>query len=199
MSKISFNKKLAVVAFILSFFAMIFSFIFPKGLKNKEKPKYISVYTLAQKIKNKENIQVIDLRKNADFKKFHIPTAKNILIKNWLKPSEESSDLLVFYSGDDFLTRKLWIQLPESIKKISTVLYGGIHDWYEMLLYPKLPINASKKDSIILKNIKTLTKYFGGKIEFVNDYKTLNYYKKDISNANWSSKNRKNSLVHKGC
>lgn len=197
---LSLNRKLALVLITLAFIAFLFSFLFPNGFKNiNEKPNYISVYQLAEKIKNQAPMHVIDLRSKEDFLSFHIATSKNLSIDDWFLSLETFNDSLVFYSGDDYLTRRLWVRLPQIIKERSKILYGGIQDWYDYLLYPKLPMNYKEKDSLSIEHIKSLNKFYGGKLEFDNHSEILKYYHLDLSKERWINLKRKENLVHKGC
>ncbi|MEP5614153.1 MAG: rhodanese-like domain-containing protein [Cyclobacteriaceae bacterium] len=199
MKKPPHNQRLAAVAFILSFFGLLFSFVSPDGLGNvNQKPNYLSVVSLADKIKNREDLHVIDLREKELFDEFHIPTAQHIPL-NRLIETTIPSGILVFYSGDDLLARQMWVQLPDSLKVRSFIVYGGIHDWYERLLYPELPTKASQYDSGIFRNVHDLSLFYGGQAEFVEKEDVLEYYRQDLTEVAWPKSHRENGLVRKGC
>lgn len=196
-----FNQKLALLAFTLAFLAMIASFIIPDGLYSiKQKPSYIPVLDLAEKIMNREKLHLIDLRSEEEYLKFHIPTAQNRAFEEYLSNTTKYKDTIVFYSGDDTLTRQLWNVLPDTLKPKIKILYGGVHDWYERLLYPKLPGTFSTKDSVTMERIKKLNKFYGGRMEFVEDHDLLHYYHKDMTKVLWANPKRTHhGLVRKGC
>lgn len=200
MKNFSLNRKLGVLAFTLAFVGLLFDFISPEG-KNQinESPNYISVVSLAEKIKNRESVRVIDLRSKELFEEFHIPTADHLPLERWLDQNEISDDLLVFYSGDDPLCRQLWRGLPQSVQQRSVILYGGIHDWYERLLYPKLPIKYDRGDSAIFHKVHDLSLFYGGQAEFVEDKEVMKYYQQDFDKLKWQKSHRQNGLVRKGC
>ncbi len=201
MNSMSFNKKLAVLGFILAFLAMIFSFFTPDGLNGvHEKPNYISILTLAEKIKSREHLDLIDLRSEAAYLKFHLPTAQKVSVNEWLSNTITHKDTIVFYSGDDKLTQQLWQELPDTLKPKVKILYGGVHDWYERLLYIKLPVTFPTKDSVIVERIKILNKFYGGRTEFIEDHHLLDYYHTDLTKMGWKHhKGSRHGLVRKGC
>jgi len=200
MKKLSLSQRLATIAFILAFFGLLFSFVSPDGMKNvNKKPKYISVVSLAEMVKNREDIQIIDLREKELFDEFHIPTAEHIPLESLLNEPSILGDTLVFYSGDDLLSRQLWIRLPNSLKERSYIVYGGIHDWYERLLYPELPAKTGPQDSAIFQEVHDLSLFYGGQAEFVEEQDALEYYRQDLKEAEWPKPHRENGLVRKGC
>ncbi|MEL7002046.1 MAG: rhodanese-like domain-containing protein [Bacteroidota bacterium] len=200
MKKFSLNQKLAAVAFILAFMGLLLSFMSPDGIDNANlAPNYISVIDLADKIKNRKPFRVIDLRSEELYEQFHVPTAEHIPLSQGMVELEPSEGSLVFYSGDDHLSRQLWRELPEHIKRRSSILYGGVHDWYERLLYPELPAKADYNDSAIFNKIHELSLFYGGQPDFVGNKEVMKYYQQDFSQLPWSKSYRQNGLVRKGC
>jgi rhodanese-related sulfurtransferase len=200
MSRLSLNQWLAVFAFTFALIGLIFSFIDPNGMGEiNKKPNYISVISLAEKIRNREPIKVIDLRTTDLYTEFHIPTTKQIPLEELILKVGSTEALFVFYSGDDPLTRHFWASLPDSIQQRSLILYGGIHDWYDKLLYPSLPIKYDPKDSANYKHIEDLSLFYGGQPEFVEEKDIMDYYQQDFSKASWPRSHRQNGLVRKGC
>ena len=198
MTSISTNKRLATLAFVLAVLAMISSFIAPEGLKDEsDHPDFISVVDLATAIKNREEFRLIDLREVEEFEEFHLPSAVNIPYDSALKMEFEGK--VIFYSGDDYLAKRLWEKLPQSAKTNVQVLYGGVHDWYEKLLYPELPINSPEEHRPVVNKVMELSTYYGGQIEFVDDVKMLEYYDYDLSKKYWPRAKRTNGLMRKGC
>ncbi|MEQ9404901.1 MAG: rhodanese-like domain-containing protein [Cyclobacteriaceae bacterium] len=199
MKNFSLNERLAILAFTMAFLSFLFAFINPDGLSGvNEKPNFISVISLAEKIKNREDLQVIDLRSEDSYGEFHLPTAEHIPLEQLLQLTELSGDTIVFYSGDDFLSRRLWTLMPDSTKRKSYVLFGGVHDWYERLLYPKLPSRFEGRDSV-LNTVHDLSVFYGGKVEFTEGDELMEYYQLDFTETSWPVSKRQNGLVRKGC
>ncbi|WP_185153507.1 rhodanese-like domain-containing protein [Fulvivirga lutimaris] len=198
LSSISLNKKLAALAFILAALAMVASFVAPQGLKNEnDRPPFISVVTLAKAIKNREDFRLIDLRDAAAYEEFHLPSAVNISYDSALKMDFKQK--VIFYSGDDYLAKRLWEKRHETLAPNAMVLYGGVHDWYEKLLYPELPIKIPEQQRSMVNQVIELSTYYGGHIEFVESQEVLDYYEYDLNKKYWPRANRTNGLVRKGC
>ncbi|MEP1095463.1 MAG: rhodanese-like domain-containing protein [Cyclobacteriaceae bacterium] len=200
MKNLSLNQRLAAVAFVLAFVGLLFSFISPDGMKSvNQKPNYISVVSLADRVKNREDMQIVDLRAKELFEEFHIPTAQHIPLDSFFKKISIPKGTLIFYSGDDLFSRQLWTRLPDSLKGRSYIVYGGIHDWYERLLYPELPAKTSTQDSAIFRSVHDLSLFYGGQAEFVEGQDVLEYYRQDLTDVAWPKSHRENGLVRKGC
>lgn len=200
MKKFSLNQKLAVLALTLAFLGLVSSFVSPDGVKNvNQKPNYISVVELAKMIQNREELQLFDLRTKELFDEFHIPTARHFPLDSLLNQEKFDDGLLVFYSGDDVLSRRMWQHLPGSDRGHSFIVYGGIHDWYDHLLYPELPRKIEAMDSSIFRNVHDLSLFYGGQAEFVEEQEVMDYYRRDLREVSWPKSQRENALERKGC
>ncbi|WP_416866680.1 MAG: rhodanese-like domain-containing protein [Imperialibacter sp.] len=200
MMKLTLNQKLAAMALLLAVASLIVALAFPNGPKSvSQEPRFVSVLSLAEQIKNREPLVLIDLREPDLYEEFHLPTAVNMSLNEIQTNGLEPGVTYVFYSADDLLTRHLWISLPPGIKKRSSILYGGVHDWYDRLLYPTLPLVASGEDSVVAEKVNALTRFYGGQAEFENDSTGLAYYTKDMGKASWPVVKRVGKLMRKGC
>ncbi|MEQ8412811.1 MAG: hypothetical protein RIB71_00045 [Imperialibacter sp.] len=200
MTQLTFNQKLAAAAFLLAVASLIASLAFPNGPKSvSQAPRFVSVLTLAEQIKNREPLVLIDLRELDLYEEFHLPTAVNMSLNEIQTNGLETGVTYVFYSADDLLTRHLWISLPPETKRRSSILYGGVHDWYDRLLYPTLPLVAHGDDSVITEKVNALTRFYGGQAEFEKDSCGLAYYSRDLNKAAWPVVKRVGKLARKGC
>ncbi len=198
MKNRSTNVLLATIAFVLALFGMLFSFTNPPGVYDVNiNPRFMSVVDLAEKIKRRTGLQVIDLREDELFEQFHIPTAKNIPWKKLDLFTAFPVGQLVFYS-DALPSQRIWSRLPDSLKDRSAILYGGIHDWYDHLLYPSLPAKAPERDSVIYHQVQGLSLFFGGQPQF-SEGESMEYYHRDLGTITHSSKKGRRKLVRKGC
>ncbi|WP_436515905.1 rhodanese-like domain-containing protein [Ekhidna sp. To15] len=190
------NLLLAGFAFILAGIAVAIAT--PDGLNGVNKqPNFIGVVELAEKIKNQEKFSLIDLRDSASYAEFHIPKAKNNSLQSLdLKTIKEPT---IFYSGDDLLDRRIWDLLPDSLRTKSHILYGGIRDWYDHLLYPTLPFGDHVNDEKLFKQVHDLCQFYGGYADFKADSLLLDYYRIDLSNSKWPKVKSVSKLVRKGC
>jgi hypothetical protein len=200
MTQLTFNQKLAAAAFLLATASLVVAPAFPNGPKSvSQAPRFVSVLSLAEQIKNREPLVLIDLRAPDLYDEFHLPTAVSMSLNEIQEKGLPEGKTYVFYSGDDLLTRHLWISLPPEAKRRSSILYGGVHDWYDRLLYPTLPLVAHGDDSVMTEKVNALTRFYGGQAEFEKDSSGLAYYSKDLSKAAWPVVKRVGKLARKGC
>ncbi|MFV1882945.1 MAG: rhodanese-like domain-containing protein [Balneola sp.] len=181
---ISINQKLALLAFALSLMALITSTFFPDNSfsENTSGLNYISVLDLAESIKNRKSLVLIDLRSKEEFDQFHIPTARNLKTPDLLHSDFNPDANLVLYSERDSLSKQAFLTLKEKSFNEVKILRGGVQDWYSRLLYPRMPKVIPSEDKELADRVKVLTEYFGGRSEFVNEGNPLDYYRDNTSN-----------------
>ena len=196
---LTLNQKLVILCVLLTVPALFVS----NRMKNDSEPqKYIGSLELAEMIKSRESIRLIDLRSAKEYNEFHLPGADNVDPKDFLSNPEILEEQVVFYSGEDPLAVDLWEQLPDDMKMKSNILYGGAVAWYDRILYPKIPLKSSIEDSMLVRHIKDLSRFYGGHPEFVNDPDILNYYHKDLQGGQQKTpqiNHKTRTLKRQGC
>lgn len=177
---------------------LIMSLAFPEGFNRvNRQPNFIGVVELAQKIRNRESMMLVDLRDQEAYQEFHIPAARNIPLNEVNENLFEQP--VIFYSGDDLLARQLWDDLPDSLRDHTIIVYGGIRHWYDYILYPTLPFGKEVTDAVLLDQIHELCEFYGGFAEFEQDSELLNYYQQNLRKANWPNVQAGGKLMRKGC
>jgi len=200
MRRLTTNQKLAVVGITLAVVSLVTGLLFPNGMNGaNQPPRFISVMDLAWQIKERKPIELIDIRSPELYNEFHLPTAKNVPLQNFEVQDIDESDLFIFYSGDDLLVRQLWISLPESVRSKSYLVYGGVRDWFDHILYPSLPLQVHDRDSMMVEQIDELCRFYGGQVEFNGSIKSLDYYYQDVNSSPWPVVQRAGKLVRRGC
>lgn len=196
------NQKLAAFAFIVSLLAMITSLILPYWAEEKESSyvEFISVLDLAQDIRHKENLSLIDLRSTSDFEKFNIPSSINLTLSELLEYETPESSFTVLYSDNDIQSEQAYFMLKGLGKTQNFILKGGVNDWYDYILYPKLPKTIPDSSEVLVKEIKALSSFFGGRIEFIDSAEPLEYYlEKPAKDINKGPKKVVRKLERMGC
>ncbi len=191
---LTINQKLVILCLILTLPVLFVS----NRIKNES--VYIGPLELAEKIKSREPIRLIDLRSTEEYNEFHLPGAENMEPGDFLSIPDIDEYRVVFYAGDDSLAADLWKQLPGDIRRKTNILYGGAGDWFDRLLYPKIPLDTSTEDSLLVEQIKGLSKFYGGQPEFVKDPDVLEYYHKDIQDDKHKTPSSGHKLLkRRGC
>lgn len=198
MSQKSTNKRLALTGFGIVLAGLVVALAFPDGYNDVNKqPRFIGVLELAEKIRNREKTNIIDLRDAESFEEFRIPTAKNVPFDEFDPAS--IFEQIIIYSGNDLLSRRLWDELPDSLRDQTVIVYGGVGDWYDRVLYPTLPFGDQVKNKPLVDQIHNLCQFYGGFADFENDATLIEYYEMDLSKAPWPKAQRTGSLIRKGC
>jgi rhodanese-related sulfurtransferase len=172
-SKLSLNKKLALVAVIFGAAAVFAGD--PYGgttIKVNEKDIALSTVGNADKvlvtdladwiIKGKSDFELVDLRIEEKYNEYTIPGSQCIPL-----PQISSSELLrnqkiILFSDDDVASSQAWFILKSKNYKGVYILEGGLDAWKEKVLFPKAPVNGSKDELVQFEKIKEVAKYFGG-------------------------------------
>ena len=196
MSLLHYRLALAAMVGILSCVAT--GILAPHGVfQDRNTPQFMSAIKLAERIKNRESIQVIDLRDSAAFAEFNLPRSRRLSIAQALAAQMEGDR--VYYSGQDLLARKLWASLPDSVRARSYVLHGGVEAWYQQVLHPTLPRKPRGEDRPLVQHLNALIQFYGGEATFTEDSTVLDVYRVNLSNAPWPKTQLVTGEMRKGC
>ena len=176
IGNLSTPKKLALLALLLGITALFAGSPY-MGSKVKVNTKELALSTVKNSdkvkpleladwiIKGKADYTLVDVRIEDQYSQYFIPSAINIPL-----PELPESDLLrnqkiILYSDDDVNSAQAWFILKS--KKFNGVylLDGGLKNWQEEVLFPKLAVNASKEEIAQFEKIKAMSEYFGGQAQ----------------------------------
>jgi len=172
-SKISLNQKLALFALALGFFAFVIgnpnsntfvkineqdlSVIVEKGVD------HISVQELSDWIiKGKSDYRLIDLRTEKEFSEYSIPTSENIQIVNLTDGDLQRNQKLILYSDGGIHSAQAWFLLKAKGFVSVYMLKGGLDEWKDKILFPKLSADANEQQKSEFEKMAEVSKYFGG-------------------------------------
>lgn len=167
------QRKLGLFALILGFLAIFagspyknnnitlnareLALIAKKGANN------VSVQKVADMIiQGKSDFRLIDIRNPKKYAAYHIPMAQNISVTELLDQNFYPTDKLIIYSDNDEKATQAWFILKAKKYKAVYILKGGLQEWKDKILFPKLPENPSKNQMDSFNKIKEVSKYFGG-------------------------------------
>jgi rhodanese-related sulfurtransferase len=105
-------------------------------------------------------LRVIDIRPDSDFAEFHIPGAKRVSLADVARMPLDSTATYVLYSEGGTHAAQGWFLLRARGVTNAYFLRGGLYEWVEQVMSPRLPAGATQaeRDSIL-----ALTRWFGGK------------------------------------
>lgn len=173
ISNLTTQSKLGWFALVLGFFA-VFAGSPYNNVKVSMNAKDLSL--IAQKdadnvsvqnvanwiIKGNYDFRIIDTRSPKEFAEYHIPMAQNIQLSQLLNQNFYPTDKLVLYSDNNEKAAEGWFLLKAKNFKSVYILKGGMNEWKNKILFPKLPTNPTPVQMISFNKIKEVSKFFGG-------------------------------------
>jgi len=107
-------------------------------------------------------LRVIDVRSAAEFAAYRIPGAENIPIADIARAHFASDDLLVLYSEGGAHAAQAWVFLRALGLREVYFVSGGLQDWMDDVLHPRLAADASPAAQRAFEAQAELSRYFGG-------------------------------------
>lgn len=173
LSKFSMNKKLALFAFVLGSIA-IFAGNPYRGnsvtMDAKElaliidkQADHVSSEELADWIvQGKSDFKLLDLRTEKEFNEYHIPSAELVPMTELNEYPLLRNEKLVLYSEGGIHSAQAWMLLRAKGYKAVYMLLGGLEEWTDKILFPKLAQNATPEQTAAFEKMKEVSKFFGG-------------------------------------
>jgi rhodanese-related sulfurtransferase len=167
------NEKLAAGIGILGFLA-IFAANPYKGARTEIDAKelseivekevdHVSAEELAGWIiLGKSDYSLVDLRNEKEYSEYHIPTAENISITSLLDGSLLRNEKIVLYSDGGIHSAQGWFLLKSGQYRGAYILSGGLDEWKDKILFPRLNDSASPTEIAAFEKAKLVSKFFGG-------------------------------------
>lgn len=176
--KLSTPKKLAAVAALLGFIALIIGNPSNKNVidvnakeialatvKNQDR---IEVMTLADwLIKENADYTLVDLRAEKEYGEYNIPTSVNIPIESLLNSDLMRNQKILLYGNDDVVAAQAWFILKSANYKAVYLLNGGMNAWKNEILFPKLDATATAEQTAAFEKVKQVSLHFGGTPQIV--------------------------------
>ena len=130
--------------------------------------RYISTDIVANKIINQEpSFILIDVRDDESFNTYSLPNAIHIPLKTLFDDASlpflnQTQFDVIFYSNDSFLADQAWMLCTRRGYKNLRVLKGGLNNWYNTIINPKMPSENETAEAFELYSTrKASSMYFG--------------------------------------
>jgi rhodanese-related sulfurtransferase len=172
-AKMNLNRKLALFAILLGFIGLFAGSPY-KGSHVSMNTKELSILVENTTdhvkvdelsdwiIKGKSDFRVIDLRSENEYNEYHIPNAENITITALETAKLERNEKLILYSEGGIHSAQAWMLLKAKDYKGVYILFGGLEEWRDKILFPNLPDNATEEQKAAFEKTKEVSKFFGG-------------------------------------
>ena len=170
--RLTLNQKLALGAVVLGAVAL-FAAPYPGGtvtLDTKDlalvvgtEADHVEAPELAAWIiESRADYRLIDLRSEAEFAQYHIPTAVNIPMNVLTDAGLGRQEKLVLYSGGGIHSAQAWMLLKARGYKAVYLLKGGLEEWTDRVVFPVVADNPTPADSARDERLKSISAFFGG-------------------------------------
>ncbi len=125
---------------------------------------HVSVEELAEWIiAGKADFRLIDLRSGEEFAQYHIPGAENVLITALPEYGLLRNEKIVLYSGGGIHAAQAWFLLKAREYRGVYLLRGGLEEWKDRILFPRIPENPSPDQITSFEKMKQVSIFFGGR------------------------------------
>jgi len=120
----------------------------------QEGAQFMSTDEIADRVVQKDpSFQLIDVRAQNEFEKFHLPNAINIpiseiLSEDWADVLDQDVKMNVFYSNGTLKANEAWMITRQLGFNNNYVLQGGLNYWIETILNPTAPTSTSPDEEI---------------------------------------------------
>jgi rhodanese-related sulfurtransferase len=172
-ANLGLNAKLALLALILGFVALFAGNPYrgsEASLNTKELAlivektvDHVTVESLANWIiQGRSDYRLVDLRTEKEFAEYHIPTAEHIPITGLKDSSLGRNEKVVLYSEGGIHSAQAWMLLKAEKYKGVYILFGGLDEWKDRILFPHFPDNGTPELLKEFDKAKEVSKYFGG-------------------------------------
>lgn len=167
------NQKLALVVGVVGFLA-VFAGSPYKGFTSKIDSQELAVVVEKEVdhvspeelagwiITGKADYRLVDLRKETEFSEYHIPTAENIVLPSISDGQLNRGEKIVLYSDGGIHSAQAWFLLKANGYKGVYILRGGLEEWKDKILFPRLADNAPPAEVAAFEKAKLVSTFFGG-------------------------------------
>lgn len=173
MRNLTLNKKLALIALVLGLVAVFLGNPYrgntvsmsteELGLIIQKEVDHVYSQDLADWIiQGKSDFRVIDLRTEKEYEEYHIPGAERITLTELEKADIPKNEKLIIYSEGGIHSAQAWMLLKARGYKGVYMLMGGLEEWKDKILFPRLPDNATPEQVVEFGKTREVSKFFGG-------------------------------------
>lgn len=173
MEKVTLNQRLALTAILFGAFALLGGTpqndhvakvnLRELAIEVDKTTDHVDVMELADWIiKGKADFRLLDLRSEKEYADYHIPQAENVSLAGLSDYPLLRNEKILLYSGGGIHSAQAWFLLKSRGYKGVYILMGGLEEWQDRILFPKLPENADQRELAAFEKTKNVSLHFGG-------------------------------------
>ena len=172
ISRLTLNQKLAAAAVALGAVAL-FAAPYPGSkvtLDARElalvvgtEADHVEAQELAAWIiESRADYRLVDLRTEAEFAQYHIPTAFSIPMSVLTDAGMGRQERIVLYSEGGIHSAQAWMLLKAQGYKSVYMLKGGLDEWKDQVVFPVVSDNPTPAERARDERLKSMSTFFGG-------------------------------------
>ena len=113
-------------------------------------------------IQGKADFRLIDLRTEREFGEYHIPGAECVSLTALPEYGLQKNEKIVLYSEGGIHSAQAWFLLKTQGYKGVYMMFGGLEEWKDKVLFPKLAANPTPAQSVEFAKMKEVSRFLGG-------------------------------------
>jgi len=178
-SSLSLNRRLALLAIVLGAVA-VFAGDPYGGTSTRVSAKELAVIVGSEVdhvssgeladwiIQGRVDFRLLDLRNEAAFREYHIPQAELVPMEGLLDHGLQRNEKIVLYSDGGIHSAQAWFLLKAKGYNGVYILRGGLEEWKDAVLFPRLAPNATPQEAAQFERKAQVAKFFGGSVQTGN-------------------------------
>lgn len=121
----------------------------------------VDAVTLAEWIRDRRPVRVVDVRDSSAFNRFSVPTAENVPLPAAPELAVDSSMPIVVYDDDGGQAVRSWLLLRRLGHPDVRILERGVVGWIDGVVSPVLPAGTPEERERY-ERVARVSRYFGG-------------------------------------
>jgi rhodanese-related sulfurtransferase len=172
VARMTLNQRLAGLAFVLGLVALAAApyrgsavMLDAKELAvvvQKELDHVAPLDLAAWIIEGRSDYRLVDIRTDAEFQRYHIPTAENIPLAALADAGLGRQERIVLYSEGGIHAAQAWMLLKALGYRGVYILRGSLEGWKDEVLFPAVSAGPSGADAAREARLRQMSAYFGG-------------------------------------
>jgi hypothetical protein len=172
LCKLGLNRALGLLALLLGAGAL-FAQVYPDRTVTVHETELLTASARAEDrvlpgelagwiIEGRADYRLIDLRDEAAFAEYHVPTAENVPLTRLAKSGLLRNEKIVLYADGDLPAAQAWLLLRGRGYQGVYTLQGGLAGWKDQVLFPVMPESPGPEEQERFAEAAHVAKFFGG-------------------------------------
>jgi hypothetical protein len=113
-------------------------------------------------IESRADYRLVDLRSEAEYAQYHIPSAVNVPMNVLTDAGLGRQEKIVLYSEGGIHSAQAWMLLRVQGYRSVYMLKGGLDEWKDQVLFPVVADNPTPSERARDERLRSMSAYFGG-------------------------------------